>query len=388
MAAPSTSLVARSSTRRPPWVARWGRVLLVATLLVAAFDTPVLGADRLKDISSVSGVRNNQLIGYGLAVGLDGTGDQTTQTPFTRQSVISMLQALGVSVPPGQNVQLKNTAAVIVTASLPAFSRPGQSIDVTVSSMGNAKSLRGGTLLMTPLRGADGQVYGMAQGNIVVGGAGAGGGGASVQVNQLSAGRIPGGASVERAVPGQLDQEKIQIELARSDFTLMEHTLQAIEKRFGPGVAVPVDARFLQVQMPADASARMTFLSQLEQLRVETESAGPRVIVNARTGSVVMNQRVTIDPCAVAHGSLTVRVGKDPQVSQPQPFSRGETVVTTKDSASIEQPPATLMALPAAASLEEVVRGLNLLGANASDLISILQAMKTAGALQADIEVI
>jgi flagellar P-ring protein precursor FlgI len=362
--------------------------LLLATLLVAAFDAPVLGADRLKDISSVSGVRNNQLIGYGLAVGLDGTGDQTTQTPFTRQSVISMLQALGVSVPPGQNVQLKNTAAVIVTASLPAFSRPGQSIDVTVSSMGNAKSLRGGTLLMTPLRGADGQVYGMAQGNIVVGGAGAGGGGASVQVNQLSAGRIPGGASVERAVPGQLDQEKIQIELARSDFTLMEHTLQAIEKRFGPGVAVPVDARFLQVQMPADASARMTFLSQLEQLRVETESAGPRVIVNARTGSVVMNQRVTIDPCAVAHGSLTVRVGKDPQVSQPQPFSRGETVVTTKDSASIEQPPATLMALPAAASLEEVVRGLNLLGANASDLISILQAMKTAGALQADIEVI
>ena len=373
---------------RPRRVVNWCRGLLIAALLIVAFDRPALCADRLKDIASVSGVRNNQLIGYGLAVGLDGTGDQTTQTPFTRQSVISMLQALGVSVPPGQNVQLKNTAAVIVTATLPAFSRPGQSIDVTVSSLGNAKSLRGGTLLMTPLRGADGQVYGMAQGNIVVGGAGAGGGGASVQVNQLSAGRIPGGASVERAVPGQLDQEMIQIELARSDFTLMQNTLEAIEKRFGAGVAMPVDARFLRVRLPLDAGARMAFLSQLEQVRVETEAVGPRVIVNARTGSVVMNQLVTVEPCAVSHGSLTIRVGKEPQVSQPQPFSRGETAVTTQDSASIEQPKAALIALPAAASLEEVVRGLNLLGANVNDLISILQAMKTAGALQADIEVI
>ena len=346
-------------------------------------------AQRLKDISSISGIRNNQLIGYGLAVGLDGTGDQTTQTPFTRQSVISMLQALGVSVPPGQNIQLKNTAAVIVTATLPPFSRPGQAIDVTVSSLGNAKSLRGGTLLMTPLRGADGQVYGMAQGNVIVGGAGAGGGaGASVQINQLSAGRIPGGASVERAVPGQLDQEMIQIELARSDFTLMQNAVAAIAQRFGPGTALPVDARFLQVRLPAEAGPRMAFLAQLEQVRVNTEMEGPRVVINSRTGSIVMNQLVTLEPCAISHGSLTIRVTKEPQVSQPQPFSRGETAVTTKDAAEIEQPKAALLALPGAASLDEVVRALNLLGANVNDLISILQALKTAGSLKAEIEVI
>ena len=359
--------------------------LALAGLLLA---TSGQAAERLKDIASVSGIRNNQLIGYGLAVGLDGTGDQTTQTPFTRQSVVSMLQALGVSVPANQNIQLKNTAAVIVTATLPPFSRPGQSIDVTVSSLGNAKSLRGGTLLMTPLRGADGQVYGMAQGNVIVGGAGASTGGASVQINQLSAGRIPGGASVERAVPGQLDQEMIQIELARSDFTLMQHTLEAIEKRFGPGVALPVDARFLQVRLPVEAGPRMAFLAQLEQVRIDTEVQGPRVVINSRTGSVVMNQLVTLEPCAISHGSLTIRVTKDPQVSQPQPFSRGETAVTTKDSVEIDQPKAALLALPGAASLDEVVRALNLLGANVTDLISILQAMKTAGALKAEIEVI
>jgi flagellar P-ring protein precursor FlgI len=303
--------------------------------------------------------------------------------------VISMLQALGVSVPPGQNIQLKNTAAVIVTATLPPFSRPGQAIDVTVSSLGNAKSLRGGTLLMTPLRGADGQVYGMAQGNVIVGGAGAGGGaGASVQINQLSAGRIPGGASVERAVPGQLDQEMIQIELARSDFTLMQNAVTAIAQRFGPGTALPVDARFLQVRLPAEAGPRMAFLAQLEQVRVNTEMEGPRVVINSRTGSVVMNQLVTLEPCAISHGSLTIRVTKEPQVSQPQPFSRGETAVTTKDAAEIEQPKAALLALPGAASLDEVVRALNLLGANVNDLISILQALKTAGSLKAEIEVI
>ena len=276
-----------------------------------------------------------------------------------------------------------------VTATLPPFSRPGQAIDVTVSSLGNAKSLRGGTLLMTPLRGADGQVYGMAQGNIVVGGAGAGGGGgASVQVNQLSAGRIPGGASVEREVPGQLDQDFVQIELARSDFTLMQHALDAIAQRFGPGVALPVDARFLQVRLPADAAARMSFLAALEQVRVATEAPGPRVVINSRTGSVVMNQLVTLEPCAISHGALTIRVTKDPQVSQPAPFSRGETAVTTRDAAEIDQPKAALVALPAAASLDEVVRALNLLGANVSDLISILQALKTAGALRAELEVI
>lgn len=362
--------------------------LLGIALALPLLTAPVLASERLKDISSVAGIRNNQLIGYGLAVGLDGTGDQTTQTPFTKQSVVSMLQALGVSVPAGQNIQLKNTAAVMVTATLPAFSRPGQSIDVTVSSLGNAKSLRGGTLLMTPLRGADGQVYSMAQGNIIVNGAGAGGGGASVQINHLSAGRIPMGATVERGVPGQLEQEVIQIELVRSDFTLMQNTLTAIAKRFGPGTALPVDARFLQVRLPVDTGDRMAFMAQLEQVNVVTESERPRVIINSRSGSIVMNQLVTIDPCAIVHGSLTVRVSKEPQVSQPQPFSRGETAVTTTDTAVIEEPKAAMIALPRAASLDDVVRAMNLLGANVSDMISILQAMKVAGALKAEIEVI
>ena len=362
--------------------------LLGIALALPLLSAPVLASERLKDISSVAGIRNNQLIGYGLAVGLDGTGDQTTQTPFTKQSVVSMLQALGVSVPAGQNIQLKNTAAVMVTATLPAFSRPGQSIDVTVSSLGNAKSLRGGTLLMTPLRGADGQVYSMAQGNIIVNGAGAGGGGASVQINHLSAGRIPMGATVERGVPGQLEQELIQIELVRSDFTLMQNTLTAIAKRFGPGTALPVDARFLQVRLPVDTGDRMAFLAQLEQVNVVTESERPRVIINSRSGSIVMNQLVTIDPCAIVHGSLTVRVSKEPQVSQPQPFSRGETAVTTTDTAVIEEPKSAMIALPRAASLDDVVRAMNLLGANVSDMISILQAMKVAGALKAEIEVI
>jgi len=364
------------------------KTLLGIALVLPMLTAPVLASERLKDISSVAGIRNNQLIGYGLAVGLDGTGDQTTQTPFTKQSVVSMLQALGVSVPAGQNIQLKNTAAVMVTATLPAFSRPGQSIDVTVSSLGNAKSLRGGTLLMTPLRGADGQVYSMAQGNIIVNGAGAGGGGASVQINHLSAGRIPMGATVERGVPGQLEQELIQIELVRSDFTLMQNTLTAIAKRFGPGTALPVDARFLQVRLPVDTGDRMAFLAQLEQVNVVTESERPRVIINSRSGSIVMNQLVTIDPCAIVHGSLTVRVSKDPQVSQPQPFSRGETAVTTTDTAVIEEPKSAMIALPRAASLDDVVRAMNLLGANVSDMISILQAMKVAGALKAEIEVI
>lgn len=364
---------------------RHGRIL--CALLALLVPGAVL-AERLKDISSMAGVRNNQLIGYGLVVGLDGTGDQTTQAPFTRQSVVSMLQALGISLPPGQTLQLKNTAAAIVTATLPPFSRPGQAIDVTVSSLGNAKSLRGGTLLMTPLKGADGQVYGVAQGSILVPGAGAGSGGASVQVNHLAAGRIPAGATVERAVPGRLDDELLQLELHRSDFSLMQRVVEAIERRFGAGTALPVDARFMQIRLPAEAPLRVAFLAQLEQVRVETERERPRVVINGRTGSVVMNQLVTIDACAVSHGSLTVRVGRTTEVSQPQPFSRGETVVSSIDSASIEQPPASLLALPAATSLDEVVRALNLLGANVSDLIAILQAMKSAGALKADIEVI
>jgi flagellar P-ring protein precursor FlgI len=360
---------------------------ILVMMCLCALMAPVQ-AERIKDIASIAGVRANQLIGYGLVVGLDGTGDQTTQSPFTLQAMNSMLNAMGVSLPPGASVQLRNTAAVIVTATLPAFARPGQALDLTVSSLGNAKSLRGGTLLMTPLKGADGQVYAVAQGNVVIVGASASAPGAKVTVNQQSSGRIPNGATVERAVAQTIDEEVLQLELARSDFTLMQRVAEAINKKFGAGTAHPVDARALQVRVPPDAAARVAFLSTLEDLNVQRTQDSPRVIVNSRTGSVVINQGVQLGPCAIAHGSLTIKVTRTPTVSQPPALSGGETAVTTTDRAEIEQAGGQLMRVADSASLDQVVRALNMMGANPQDLIAILQAMKSAGALHADIEVI
>jgi flagellar P-ring protein precursor FlgI len=367
---------------------RWRALACAALLSVGA---PAVHAQRLKDIASFSGVRSNQLIGYGLVVGLDGTGDQTTQAPFTRQAVASMLSALGVALPPGQQFQLRNTAAAVVTATLPPFARPGQAIDITVSSLGNARSLRGGTLLMTPLRAADGQVYAIAQGSVVVSGAGAstgGVGGASTVINHLSAGRVPNGGQVERAVPQSIEEAHLQLELARGDFATMQRVVEAIGRRFGPTVAMPLDARALQIRVPAEPDRRLAFLAEIEQLRIDPVPEAARVVVNSRTGSVVLNQAVQLGPCAVAHGNLTVRVTRDPIVSQPQPFGRGDTAVLSRDSVDVEQAGGQLVGIPAGASLEVVVRALNLLGANPMDLIAILQAMRAAGALRAELEVI
>jgi flagellar P-ring protein precursor FlgI len=361
---------------------------LLALLCALSLAPQAVYAERIKDLSTIAGVRPNQLIGYGLVVGLDGSGDQTTQTPFTLQSVNAMLSAMGISIPPGQTAQLRNTAAVIVTSSLPAFAKPGQQVDITVSSIGNAKSLRGGTLLMTPLRAADGQVYALAQGNVVVSGAGAGGAGARVQINHLSVGRVPGGGLVERGAPQSLDNEFIELEMLQSDFGLMQRTGEAIARRFGPGIALPIDARALQVRVPTDPTKRIAFLAALEELQVTPAADAARVIVNSRTGSVVMNQAVQLGNCAVAHGSLTIRVSRTPSVSQPAPFSRGDTAITSQDSASIQQAGGALIPVAAAATLDQVVRALNLLGANPQDLMAILQAIKAAGALKAEIEVI
>jgi flagellar P-ring protein precursor FlgI len=363
------------------------RVLLV--LAAAALVVPAAQAERIKDLASIAGVRNNQLVGYGLVVGLDGSGDQTTQTPFTVQSIVNMLGNLGVTLPPGTNLQLKNVAAVMVTAELPAFARPGQPIDVTVSSMGNAKSLRGGTLVMTPLKGADGQVYAIAQGNMVVGGAGAAGGGASLTINHLSAGRIPGGATVERAVPTMLGQGgTVTLELNDTDFGTVRRVVDAINLATVPGTAQALDGRSIQVAAPADATARVAFLGRIENLEVTPAELAAKVIVNSRTGSVVMNRAVTLQSCAVAHGNLSVSVNVESQVSQPAPLSRGETVVTQRGQVGIEQAPGSLMNVPAGAKLQDVVKALNALGASPMDLISILQAMKAAGALRAELEVI
>lgn len=364
--------------------------LIAFFLILAASVWPAAQAERLKDLASIQGVRGNPLIGYGLVVGLDGSGDQTRQTPFTAQSLTNMLSQLGVTVPPGTNMQLKNVAAVMVTATLPAFARPGQTVDVVVSSMGNAKSLRGGTLLMTPLKGADGQVYAIAQGNLVVGGAGAEGGGSSVQVNQLSGGRISGGATVERAVPTTLAPDgELFIELDSTDFGTVQNVVEAINRQFGYGTANAVDGRQIRVRAPQDSGHRVAFLSRLESLEVTRAPVGAKVIINARTGSVVMNRNVTIDEAAVAHGNLSIVISRGANVSQPDtPFAGGSTVVTPTTNIEMRQSGGALQRVRTSTSLAEVVNALNALGATPQDLLSILQAMQSAGALRAELEII
>lgn len=362
-------------------------ILLAAALASAAVWWPAQAA-RLKEVASVQGVRPNQLTGYGLVVGLDGTGDQTAQAPFTTQSIVAMLQQMGVALPAGTTMQLRNVAAVMVTAELPPFAQPGQRIDVAVSSIANAKSLRGGTLIATPLKGADGQIYALAQGNLVVGGAGAAAGGSKVVINHLSAGRVPEGATVERSVPVPLAANgQVQLDLRSADFATAREVVRAINDAKGSGTATALDGRVVQVKLPEGAD-RIAFLADLENLDIALAKPAAKVVLNARTGSVVINESVTLGTVAVAHGALTVTVNSTPQVSQPGPFSKGETVVTEKVDIAITQQGGQLMQLPPGAKLADVVKALNTLGATPQDLLAILQAMKTAGALKAEIEVI
>ncbi len=365
------------------------RVLSALVLGVAVLSAASSArAERIKDLVSIQGVRSNQLIGYGIVVGLDGTGDQTTQTPFTVQSIASMLAQMGVNLPPGTNLQLKNAAAVMVTAVLPAFARPGQAIDVTVSSIGNAKSLRGGTLLLTPLKGADNQIYAMSQGNILLGGAGASAAGSKVQINQLNAGRVPGGASVERSVATSIGQgEFVNLELEQTDFANAQAVASAINRAV-PGAASMIDGRVVQVRAPLGASDRVAFLAGLEDLDVTLSRPPARVIINARTGSVVMNQAVTLQASAVAHGNLSVTISAENSVSQPNPLAQGQTVGVTNAQIQVKSDKGELVNLPASAKLTDVVKALNAIGATPQDLLSILQALKAAGALRADLEVI
>lgn len=358
-------------------------------LLAALALSGVAQAERIKDIATIQGVRDNQLVGYGLVVGLDGTGDQTTQTPFTTQSITNMLMQMGVNLPPGTNMQLKNVAAVMVTADLPPFSQAGQTIDITVSSMGNAKSLRGGTLVMTPLKGADGQVYAMAQGNLVVSGAGASASGSKVQINHLSVGRIPSGATVERSVATVLGASgTINLELMQSDFTTASRVVDAVNARFGKDTARALNGRVIQVRTPVGDDARVAFLGAIESLDVNPAQAMAKVIINARTGSVVMNQAVMLDPSAVSHGNLSVIINTQPVISQPAPFSKGETVVTSQSQIEIRQQPGEVMLVKGSASLADVVKALNSIGATPQDLLAILQALKASGALHAELEII
>ncbi|RAW93400.1 flagellar basal body P-ring protein FlgI [Photorhabdus laumondii] len=361
-------------------------LLLVLLTLV----TTTASAERIRDLTTVQGVRENALIGYGLVVGLDGTGDQTTQTPFTTQSLSNMLSQLGITVPPGTNMQLKNVAAVMVTAKLPPFGRAGQNIDVVVSSLGNAKSLRGGTLLMTPLKGVDNQVYALAQGNILVGGAGASAGGSSVKVNQLAGGRISNGAVIERELPTQFGENGVlNLQLNNEDFSLAQQISDTINRTDGMGTATPLDARTVQLRMPRDKSAQVKFLSHVQNLTVRVDVGDAKVIINSRTGSVVMNRNVMLDSCAVAQGNLSVIVDNQVVVSQPNtPLAGGSTVVTRNPAVAVREQNGALQQVNASASLSHVIQALNALGATPNDLMSILQAMESAGCLRAKLEII
>jgi flagellar P-ring protein precursor FlgI len=368
---------------------RLGSALLVALLLLASFAAPVR-ADRIKDIATVGGVRSNQLVGYGLVVGLDGTGDQTTQAPFTIQSIENMLLRFGVTIPPNTNPQLKNVAAVTVTADLLPFSTPGQTLDVTVGTIGNASSLRGGNLIMTPLRGADGQIYAIAQGNVVVSGFGVmGKDGSRMSLNVPSSGRIPNGASVEREVPVHIGNEShLVLNLNTPDFTTAAHVAAAINKNFGADTAEALDAVSISVTAPTNQNQRISYLSVLEAVEVEPGEAPARVIVNSRTGTVVISSHVKVMAAAVAHGSLSVTITEHQDVSQPAPFSQGQTVVTPRSTIDVQQTDARMFVFQAGVNLDEIVRAVNQVGAAPGDLVAILEALREAGALRAELVVI
>jgi flagellar P-ring protein FlgI len=348
-------------------------------------------AERIKDMAQVQGVRTNQLVGYGLVVGLDGTGDQTSQAPFTIQSLTNMLAQMGVTVPSNVTPQLKNVAAVSVHAVMPAFVKPGQTIDITVNSIANAKSLRGGSLLVTPLRGLDGQIYAIAQGNLIVSGFGVqGNDGSKLTVNVPSSGRIPNGATIERGVPTQLAQgDAIILNLNDPDFTTATRLVASVNKGVGDGSATIIDGGSVRVRAPLDITQRVAFLSTVENLEVDPASAAAKVIINSRTGTVVISSNVRVSPAAVSHGSLSVSIKEEQLVSQPAPFARvGTTTVTNNSTINVDQGSNRMFLFKPGVELEQIVHAVNEVGAAPGDLVAILEALKEAGALQAELIVI
>jgi flagellar P-ring protein precursor FlgI len=360
---------------------------VLATSLLA---TPPVHAERIKDMAQIQGVRTNQLIGYGLVVGLDSTGDQTSQAPFTVQSLNNMLAQLGLTVPSTVTPQLKNVAAVAVHAVMPAFVKPGQTIDITVNSIANAKSLRGGSLLVTPLRGLDGQIYAIAQGNLIVSGFGVEGtDGSKLTVNVPSSGRIPNGATIERAVNSQLAQgDSIILNLNDADFTTATRLVASVNKGVGEGVASIIDGGSVRIQAPTDITQRVAFLSTVENLEVEPASAAAKVIINSRTGTVVISSHVIVSPAAVSHGSLSVSIKEQQSVSQPGAFSNGTTTLVNNSIINVDQGSNRMFLFKPGVELDQIVRAVNEVGAAPGDLVAILEALKEAGALQAELIVI
>ena len=374
----------RSRSKRRRRVSFW----LLLTVL-GVFAAGQAQARALREVADFSGVRANMLVGYGLVVGLDGTGDQTMQTPFTTQGLKNMFSRLGITVPEGSNMQLRNVAAVMVTARLPAFAATGQNIDVVVSSVGNARSLRGGTLLMTPLKGLDGKTYAVAQGHLLVGGAGARANGSSVSINQQASGSIPGGALVERTVPLDMGRDGgvLHMQLKQASFATARRVVQTINQAFGRPVAAAVNARSIRVQGPADANRRVDFIARIMQLDVDPMDAPARVVINTRTGSVALNREVVLQPAAVAHGGLSVVISTRNGVSQPNPFGSGQTAVVSNSNIRIHKQKDSLHVVKGA-NLMQVVNALNALGATPQDLIAILEALKRVGSLKAELVMI
>ncbi|WP_120994457.1 flagellar basal body P-ring protein FlgI [Stutzerimonas urumqiensis] len=360
---------------------------LLAALALAWL--PSAEAVPLMDLVDIEGIRGNQLIGYGLVVGLDGTGDKN-QVKFTSQSVTNMLEQFGVNLPEKVDPKLKNVAAVTITANLPPSYSPGQTIDVTVSSLGDAKSLRGGTLLMTPLQGIDGEVYAIAQGNLVVGGLNASGdSGSSVAINSANTGLIPNGATVERLIPTDFaERPDVMLNLRQPSFQTATRLVEAINEMFGAGTASALNATKVSVRAPVTSTQRMSFMAMLEGLDVQEGRTRPKVVFNSRTGTVVVGQGVRVKAAAVAHGTLTVTISERPQVSQPAPFSQGQTVVTPQSDVAVEQDRKPMFQWPEGASLESIINTVNSLGATPDDVMSILQALERAGALNAELVVI
>jgi len=363
-------------------------MLLMVVVILVSYQ---VSAERIKDIASVSGVRSNQLVGYGLVVGLDGSGDQTSQTPFTVQSLKSMLSQFGVSIPDNINPQVKNIAAVSIHAELPPFAKPGQTIDVTVSSLGNAKSLRGGTLLLAPLKGADGVVYAVAQGSLLVGGlSGSGNDGSRVSINIPSVGRIPSGAIVETPSPTRFDSNRsLVLNLNKSDFTTAKRVSDAINSAVGSGTAWPLDGASVFVTAPEAVDQRVSYLSFIENLTLIPGEAAARVIVNSRTGTVVIGRNVRVSSAAVAHGNLSVTIKERPSVSQPAgPLSGASTVVVPTTDVLLTEEASRMFLFDPGVELNDIVRAVNQVGAAPSDLVAILEALKDAGALRAELVII
>jgi flagellar P-ring protein precursor FlgI len=358
-------------------------------LILLGFLEPVW-AERIKDLTTIKGVRSNQLVGYGLVVGLDGSGDQTSQTPFTVQSLKAMLSQYGVSLPPGVKPQVKNVAAVSVHADLPPFAKIGQTIDITVSSLGNAKSLRGGSLLMTPLKGADGNIYALAQGNLIVGGLGVeGADGSSVTINVPSVGRVPGGASIEREIGNPFAVgDAITLHLKRADFTTAKRLADTINQVLGPNNARAKDSVTVAVNAPKDVSQRVGFMSFIENLEFQPGEAEAKVIINSRSGTVVIGNHVKVYSAAVSHGNLSVTITNTSDVSQPGPFADGRTVETVESDIDVTSDDNRMFRFPKGVTLNEIVRAVNQVGASPGDLVAILESLKQVGALSAELIVI